>query len=252
MEISLKQISEIENILGVKLTDPDLRTGADMQCVMYNQKDCTPDPDLICYEMYRDRYATEQDHTWLTEHDLRYDITVIFPHIICGEYNKTKGHYHPICSCEMTYPELYEVISGEAIYLLQKTDLSDIVAVYAKAGEAVLIPPDYGHVTINPSDTEPLAMANIVSSRFASIYGDYEELIGAAYYYLSDKTFVQNNAYPASIPALRIIHAHQMNMPSEFPKTSIYSIIGNEKVASFFNDPLTHQEELKDLFLIEM
>ena len=252
MEISLKQINEIEKVLGIKLTDPDLRTGADMQSVMHNQKNCTLDSEFVCYEMYRDRYVTEQDHTWFKEHALRYDVTVIFAHILCGEYNKTKGHYHPICSNGMTYPELYEVISGKAIYLLQKTDLSDIIAVYAEAGEAVLIPPDYGHVTINPSASEPLVMVNVVSSRFASIYGDYEERIGAAYYYLSDKTFIQNNAYPVSIPALRIIHAHNMNMPKEFPKRSIYSIIGNDKVAAFFNDPGTYQEELNELFLAEM
>ena len=247
----MKQIDEIEKKLGIKLIDPDLRTGADMQCVMYNHKNCTLDPEMVCYEMYRDRYATEQDHTWLKEHDLRYDITLIYPHIICGEYNKTKGHYHPICSDEMTYPELYEVVSGRAIYLLQKADLSDIIAVYAEAGEAVLIPPDFGHVTINPSDTEPLIMVNIVSSRFTSIYGDYEYRIGAAYYYLADKTFVQNNAYPASIPKLRKIGARNINKLDGFPKTSIYSIIGNEKVAAFFNDPGTLQNELKYMFFVE-
>jgi glucose-6-phosphate isomerase len=247
----LKQINEIEKILGIKLTDPDIRTGADMQSVMYNQKNCTLNPEMVCYEMYRDRYATEQDHTWLKEHDLRYDITVIFSHILCGEYNKTKGHYHPICLSGMTYPELYEVISGKAIYLLQKTDLSDIVAVYAEAGQAVLIPPDYGHVTINPSASEPLVMVNIVSSRFTSIYGDYENRIGAAYYYLSDQTFVQNRVYPASIPGLRKLGVRHMSTLDGFPKTSIYSIIGNEKVAAFFNDPSTHQNELKYLFFVE-
>ena len=198
--------------------------------------------------MYRDRYKTEQDHSWLLEHDLRYDITVIFPHIICGEYNKTKGHYHPLSSHELTYPELYEVISGQAIYLIQKGDLSDIVAVYAKAGEAVLVPPNYGHVTINPSSCETLIMANIVSSRFTSIYGGYEDHCGASYYYLSDGTFVKNSAYPHSTAPLRTIHAHHMNMPQAFPKRSIYSLIGNEKVATFFHDPNTYQEDFKDLF----
>ena len=244
----MKHVQEIKEKCGINAIDPDLRTSADMQSVMHNQKDCRLDPDLICYEMYRDRYKTEQDHAWLLEHDLRYDVTVIFPHIICGEYNKTKGHYHPRSSYELTYPELYEVISGQAIYLLQKRDLSDIVAVCAKAGEAVLIPPNYGHVTINPSACETLIMANIVSSRFESIYGDYEDHCGAAYYYLADGTWVKNNAYPHETPPLRIIHAHHMNMPPAFPKTSIYSVIGNEKVAQFFHSPDMYQEELLFLF----
>jgi len=247
----LKQIDEIEKKLGIKLIDPDIRTGADMQGVMYNQKTCTLDPEMVCYEMYRDRYATEQDHAWLKEHNLRYDITVIPPQLICGEYNKTKGHYHPICSDEMTYPELYEIISGNAIYLLQKTDLSSIIALHAQEGQAVLIPPDFGHVTINISETEPLIMVNIVSSRFESIYGDYEYRKGAAYYFLSDKTFVKNNAYPASIPPLRKLGTRHMNILDGFPKTDIYSIIGNEKVAAFFNNPGIHQQELQYLFFVE-
>ena len=243
----MKQIKGIHKILGINVQDPDLRTGADMQSVLHNQKNCKLDPDLICYEMYRDRYATEQDHVWLQERSLRYDVTVIFPHIICGEYNKTKGHYHPVCFHDLTYPELYEVISGQAIYLLQKQDLSDIVAVHAKAGEAVLIPPNYGHVTINPSISETLVMANIVSSQFESIYGDYEERCGAAYHYLSDETFVKNSAYPGSIPPLRTVYACDMKMPSEFPKAPIYAIIKNEVGAAFFQNPSTHQEKLKDL-----
>lgn len=243
----MKHVKEIEEKLGINAIDPDLRTGADMQSVMRNQKDCKLDPDLICYEMYRDRYATKQDHSWLLEHDLRYDVTVIFPHIICGEYNKTKGHYHPLSSHELTYPELYEVISGQAIYLMQTKDLSDIVAVYAKAGEAVLIPPNYGHVTINPSTSDTLIMANIVSSRFTSIYDDYENRCGAVYYYLSDGTFVKNDAYLHTISPLRTTHAHHMNIPQAFPKRSIYSLIGNENIVQFFHDPSTYQEELKDL-----
>ncbi|WP_300998894.1 glucose-6-phosphate isomerase family protein [Methanoculleus sp.] len=42
------------------------------------------------------------------------------------------------------YPELYQVLAGEALYLLRRSDLSDIVAVAARAGEFVPIPPGYG------------------------------------------------------------------------------------------------------------
>ena len=238
----------IEEKLRITLTDPDIRTGADMQSVMYNQNGCKLDPDFVCYEMYRDRFATKEDQTWLRECDLRYDVTVIFPKIICGEYNKTKGHYHPICSKGLTYPELYEVISGEAIYLLQKVDLSHVVAIYAHAGEAVLIPPDYGHVTINTSTTETLVMANVVSSKFSSIYSDYEVRSGAAYYYLSSDTFVKNSAYPDTLSEIQTINARDMKTPGAFPKTEIYSVIGNKEFAAFFNDPDIYRKELNEVF----
>jgi glucose-6-phosphate isomerase len=240
-------LKEMEKKLGITLADPDIRTGADMQSVMYTQNGCKPDPDFVCYEMYRDQFATKADQTWLREHGLRYDVTVIFPKVICSEYNKTKGHYHPICSMGLTYPELYEVISGKAIYLLQKVDLSHVIAIYANAGEAVLIPPDYGHVTINPSTTETLVMANIVSSKFSSIYSDYEERSGAAYYYLSNGTFVKNSAYPESISEIQTINTCDMKTPAVLPKTEIYSVIGSEFTA-FFNDPDIYRKELGGVF----
>jgi len=36
------------------------------------------------------------------------------------------------------------VLAGEALYLLQRNDLRDVVAVAARAGEFVLISPGYG------------------------------------------------------------------------------------------------------------
>jgi len=47
-------------------------------------------------------------------------------------------------------------------------------------------------------------MANIVSTRFQSEYGIYEELKGGAYYEMEGGEFVKNPNYPA-IPPLRRI-----------------------------------------------
>ncbi|WP_437344448.1 glucose-6-phosphate isomerase family protein [Methanoculleus frigidifontis] len=66
---------------------------------------------------------------------------------------------HLLAPAGIGYPELYQVLAGEAHYLLQRKDLSDGVVVTAKVGEFVLIPPGYGHVTINPGQ-EDLVMAN--------------------------------------------------------------------------------------------
>ncbi len=82
---------------------------------------------------------------WLAEQNIRFDITVIPPGAVGGEYVTAKGHYHPASPAGIGYPELYQVLAGEAHYLLQRKDLRDIVVVIAKAGEFVLIPPGYGH-----------------------------------------------------------------------------------------------------------
>ncbi len=72
------------------------------------------------------------------------------------------------------------MLAGEAQFLLQKRDLSDVVVVSGAAaagdgnggggsgGDTVFIPPGYGYVTINPSDHRTLVMANVVSDAFLS------------------------------------------------------------------------------------
>jgi len=48
----------------------------------------------------------DEDREWLRTHAIRYDITVILPADIGGEYVKTKGHYHPENSTGTGYTEL--------------------------------------------------------------------------------------------------------------------------------------------------
>jgi len=108
---------------------------------------------------------------------IRYDITVLLPGTVGKEYIKTKGHYHPD-----SYPEVYEVLNGKALYLLQKSEepydlVDDVIVVEAKAGDKVVIPPHYGHVTIN-SGEGVLIMSNLVSTMFSSIYEPYERKKG--------------------------------------------------------------------------
>ena len=98
--------------------------------------------------MYRDLAQSESDRSWLRRLRLRYDITVIPPAVICGEFVKTKGHYHPENQAGYGYPEIYGIIEGSAEYLLQENRLRDAVMVKAGKGSTVLIPPGYGHVTI--------------------------------------------------------------------------------------------------------
>ena len=132
--------------------------------------------------MYRDVARSAQDHDWLTEQRLRFDVTVIPPREICGEFIKTKGHYHRIIHQEPVTRRSMKSFAGEANYLLQNRDCSHVVMVAACAGDIVIVPPGYGHVTINPSKTAVLQMANIVSSQFTSEYRPYEVQRGAAFF----------------------------------------------------------------------
>lgn len=206
---------------GWTLPEPDIRTGTDMRQVLQSPA-CAPDEPL--YFMYRDLARSEKDKLWLKNHDIRFDLTIIPPRQICGEYVKTKGHYHPNNEAGVGYPEIYEVISGQAHYLLQDRDLRDVVLVPAKEGEVVIIPPGYGHVTINPG-TCRLVMCNLVASGFGSEYEEFEQRQGAAYYENCDGSFVKNSHYP-DIPPLR--RATPALLSGEFPEihAPLYDLVG--------------------------
>jgi glucose-6-phosphate isomerase len=213
------------------LPDPSVRTIEDLRPVLADP-DCRATGPL--YAMYRDLALTPGDRRWLAGHGLRYDITVISPRDLCGEKAKTKGHHHPVNPSGIGYPEIYQVIDGYAHYLLQKRDLSVAVLVRAVEGDLVLIPPSYGHVTIN-NGTGDLVMANLVSSRFESEYGDYESRRGAAYYELSDGEIRPNPCYDR-VPVLREADAGAILEPELFPEGTLYEMIGND-ILDFLNRP---------------
>ena len=57
---------------------------------------------------------------------------------------------------------------NNAHFLFYRKTLYHIALVKTTKGDIVLIPPGYGHVTINPSAEETLVMANLVSTAFVS------------------------------------------------------------------------------------
>lgn len=169
---------------------PDIRHLNDMKEVCYDQEWLKSVENLDLYYMYR---RIEE------ENGIRYDITIIPAKMLGKESIKTKGHYHI-----GQYQEVYTVLEGQAIYLLQKGDgnkIEDVYAVRAQKGDVIVIPSNYGHITINPSITEKLKMANWISKDCKSDYSLFEKLHGACYYYAKD-SWIKNENYK-SVPKLR-------------------------------------------------
>ncbi len=196
------------------------------------------------YYMYRDLARTEMDRRWLVDYNLRYDITVIPPRDLCGEYVKTKGHYHPDDPAGTGYPELYEVIDGKAQFLLQSRTLDDVILVFAETGTRVIIPPGYGHITINPSPDSTLVLANLVSTAFESEYGEYEIRHGGAYYLMSNGGIVKNRHYPKVPPVRRIVAIRGKDTAIRSCTGTIYSLINDREALAFLNEP----EKYPDMF----
>ncbi|MET1124811.1 MAG: glucose-6-phosphate isomerase family protein [Archaeoglobaceae archaeon] len=152
--------------------------------------------DFDAYYMIRDVWFSEEERRRIEAANLRYDYTIIPPAEIGGERIKTFGHYHPEAELGLSYPEVYQVLSGRAIYLLQREEngrVVDVVVVEARKGDIVVIPPNYGHVTINPDDVE-LRMSNWVCRSFKSIYEPFAARRGACYYFVSGE-WIKNERY---------------------------------------------------------
>lgn len=206
---------------AITYPEPDVRRLKDATHVL--EQEVEPD-DTPLYYMYRG-VCFKEHRSLFADNNIRYDLTVLVPGKIGREYIKTVGHFHPLkANGTETFPEYYEVLSGEAIYLLQKNarsgDVEEVIVVEAKAGDKVFIPPGYGHVTINPGDSH-LVMANLIESNFVSNYGPLAEKHGAAYYYIQDENgknqWIKNQHYVNSV-GLKICAAPSLSHPTEAVK----------------------------------
>lgn len=227
---------------GEKRVNPDIRKLKDMEDVIYDAVWLETAPNTDLYYMYRDLALSERDHSLIKDNDLRYDITIIPPSSLGSEYVKTAGHYHPeVIGQKYTYPEVYEVLEGVAHYLLQKrkdsqnSQIIDVVMIEAREGDKVIVPPHYGHVTINPSDVE-LKMANWVSRNFSSIYGPYKDLRGAAYYELTEGDFVSNEKYE-HLPEVRYLKPTNVSEIGFYKDKKMYDLVKNIENLNFLNHP---------------
>ncbi len=207
----------------VVLPEPGVRKIDELRPVLM-EPDCQG-PEIV-YFMYRDIHLRGQEHM-RAERGLRYDISTFTGQMLGREYFKTYGHYHPYIQWRypLSWPEVYEILYGRAIFLVQKVDdiyrdpfyikVEDIIAIPAQEGDKVIMPPNYGHVTINPDPTRPLVMANWVCDWFSSYYESVKEARGFAYYYVQgdggEPQWVPNRTYRQPLPELR--HAKPLPAP---------------------------------------
>lgn len=222
-----KEISVLENGMlsfaeDIIYPEPDIRYLEDALHVLYHRPETFENRPL--YYMYRGVYREEHQSLFEEAH-LRYDLTVILAGLVGGEFIKTIGHFHPIKpNSHETYPEYYEVLSGETLVLLQKNNRAgepeEVRVIAAKKGDRVFVPPGFGHITINPGE-EPLVMGNLVNSTFDSLYEPFAEKHGAAYYYILTEhekgDFVKNPHYAQS-PGLELVCAPNLPQPIEVIK----------------------------------
>ncbi len=240
----------------IKNQTPDIRHLFDMKEIIFDQEWLEKQENIKLYYMYRGLGSTEEDKKKMASARLRYDITVIPPLTLGKEFNKTAGHYHSDFVKGISYPEIYEVLSGEAYYLMQSiikdNSVNDAYFVRAVAGDKVIIPPNYGHFTIN-AGSENLVMANWVSLDCVSDYSKVKEKNGACYYAVlptpnpsqegNKINWLRNKNYQ-NIPKLRELKPTNFSeLRLEKEKEMYYLVNDPEKL-----DFLTHPKDYEKLW----
>ncbi|MFA6495361.1 MAG: glucose-6-phosphate isomerase family protein [Candidatus Paceibacterota bacterium] len=121
--------------------------------------------NTILYRIYRDVCA-RTDCTQFSSHGLRYDLTILPAHALNSLYpTRTVGHIHRHGPhAHMPYPEIYEVMEGSALFIMENATHTIVRCARVNAGEKIIIPPGDGHITVNASRTRPLVIANIFTT----------------------------------------------------------------------------------------
>ncbi len=247
LPLSLDEDGQLVFGRGLTPVAPAVRRKNDMREVLMEPDSRGPEE---LYYMYRN-VMQDGDGGKIRAAGLRYDITVIKPGILGKEFIKTAGHYHPEKKgTGITYPEVYEVISGVAHYLLQELipgedKVRRVALLEARAGSRVMMPANYGHITINPGNSY-LVMANWVAEEFASEYGQFKEKKGGAYYEVAageDTEFIPNPLYDP-IPPLaewQVVEAPELNLTRERP--FYRSFLENPAGFRYLVEPENHRED---------
>jgi len=171
--------------------------------------------DRVIYKMYDGVYL-QKDRNSFKKKRLRYDLTLIYPGKLGREFIKTAGHYHSISEdSSFSYPELYEVLDGEVHFILQRKghredEIEDLVVIQASRGQRIIVPPNYGHVAVNPGGT-PLVLANWIAEDCKPDYRIISRYGGSALYEVEEQgkpQFIINKNY-CSVPKHRTIAVNQ-------------------------------------------
>ena len=209
------------------------------------------------YYVYRNLCLPGDEHV-VNNNNISFDVTVI-PAVMFGqEYNKTVGHYHAnIPGLPVAHPEIYEVLHGEALFLLQKMDpefktLITVLSIEAQPGDKVVYPPNYGHIIVN-TGTDTLVTANWISKEYKPLYEPIKDRHGMAYYVIrgqnNDPVFVKNTNYQGhqAVRSLTIADKIKTEFGFDANEPMYSSVVKNPKLVEFLSNPSKYAVQLSTI-----
>lgn len=212
------------------------------------------------YDVYRG-IAYPEDEELLKKHNFRYDITIIMPGQVNGECKKTSGHYHGFNPQRTnTYAEVYEVIKGTALYVLQKSPnfdcedsgelmVEDLILATVHQGETIIIPPNYGHASVNIGDG-PLVFSNLAYVPCPVNYNPVRYYHGMCYYIIKkDKEIeLERNLRYQEVPEPKFAGVKENpHLGIQFGKPVYQSFRENPNSFRFLREPDSYVDEIMSM-----
>lgn len=201
-------------------------------------------PDIL-YSIAMD--VGKKDHFEdLRKCNLLYGIVAYNAGLIGNELVRSQGHIHAVsASCQSSTSEVYEIWQGEA-YIYMQEFVEDLpgrcVAILAKAGEIVIVPPNWAHYTVNASQNKKMLFGAWCVRDYAFEYKEIRKRQGLAYYPIVEKGVVKwlNNSH-------YVYEGLEIKQAREYPefslsKKNLYTQY-EEKMSrfEFVTDPLKYQ-----------
>lgn len=202
-----------DSALTVKETKSRLR--GQLRSVLPDDESCQP-ADAIQYWMYNGISLKEHEQAF-KELNIQYELTLLYPGRLGLQRSKTLGHIHTFPpSRKLNYPEVCEVLWGEAIFVFQTLNLENrsapnCYAVHAKQGDKVVFPPNWHHFTVNAGD-DMLLFSDFISLDTTGNYQGLSAMGGGAYLY--GDTWTQNPNYAHVAPL-------QIQTAPEYPELAL-------------------------------
>ncbi len=128
--------------------------------------------------------------TLLEKMNLLYGVVMYAAGKLGEEPIRSQGHIHkvsPVSLCST--PEVYEIWEGEGIIYMQENGDDNpgrCYAVYAHAGEVVIVPPGWTHATISANPSTPLVFGAWCDRNYGFVYDKVRAHKGIAWFPLFD------------------------------------------------------------------
>ena len=228
----LPEITGLPSPVGLELQDgikPQLRFARDVRTDLEDDRwttdlsDLSSDPEAVrraravpVYTVYRQVKPIGGIADEIVRHGLLYNLLVMRGGVLPGtpEYFRSRGHSNSVApGTNLPYPEIHEVITGEAWLYLQSnaTDApEDTVKMPLHAGQKAIVAPGWASLLVNISE-KPLVVGTWRMADCRTEHEALEALGGMAHFVLkgdNNKPTCEANPRYKTVPVPRTASPH--------------------------------------------